>query len=106
MLVSELKQEITKLKSEGSLKNQMVEFVIDTKKHYVSDIKAGADTMIFKVARTPYTGLQTDELCKALDQANNALEAKIINADNNQTLAIDSLHCGQVFLEIAAQLPE
>ncbi len=103
MLVKELKSEINKHKAKGLDKNQTVEFVLNTQKYYVSDIKAGPNTMVLEVSRKSYHPLSIKRLEQAIDCANGELTAIVRNADTKADLNIQSLHCGLVYLEISAE---
>ena len=105
MLVNQVLSKIQELKSAGELNNQTVEFVIDTQKYYVKDLKAGTDTCAFEVTRKSFRPLSVGDFENALGQAGKDLETTVVNIDKNTELKIEGLFASHNFLEVITDPP-
>jgi hypothetical protein len=97
MKVSELREKINSWESEGKVKDQTVEFIINSKKHFVSDVKAGANTMTFDVTRSQYTPLTVESLRSNLSISSGDTTIKI--TQNAAEKSIEDLYLSSDFLE-------
>lgn len=82
MKVKELRELVGKLKSEGKLTNQTVEFVTDAKKFFASDVKAGTNTMVFEITRDNYHPLTLQKFEESLSLAAGELDVKVMKGNN------------------------
>ena len=98
MNVSEFRSQISTWENEGKIKAQTVEFIIDSKKYFASDVKAGVNTMSFEVTRNNYKPLPLKGLKDDLALAAGEVEV-IIRANNNQK-SIESIYLSDDFMEI------
>lgn len=97
MKVSELREKISSWESEGKVKDQTVEFIINLKKHFVTDLKVGANTMSFDVTRSQYTPLTVSSLKTNLQIASGDTVIKITQGPNEK--GIEDLYLSDDFLE-------
>ncbi len=103
MNVNEMKSKMSEVTSGKNLDELTVEFVIDDKKFFIQDIKAGTDTMEINVSRSSYHPTTLSNFNNTLEHATSDLLVSINNQDNNQTYQIENLFCSEVFLEITVQ---
>tara|TARA_Y100000768_G_scaffold387154_1_gene377477 strand:- start:770 stop:1075 length:306 start_codon:yes stop_codon:yes gene_type:complete len=99
--VKEMRELVSSLQKEGALANKTVEFVVDTKKLFVEDIKAGVDTMAFSVTRDNFRTLTIDELNNALDTARGDLDVEVLVGKNRK--AVTGTYCGPTALELLVE---
>lgn len=97
MKVNELRDKINSWESEGKIKDQTIEFIINLKKHFVTDVKAGANTMSFDVTRSQYTPLTVSTLKNHLQIASGDTVIKITQGTTEK--AIEDLYLSDDFLE-------
>ena len=97
MKVSELREKISSWESEGKVSTQTVEFIINSKKHFVSDVKAGANTMSFDVTRSQYSPLTVESLKGNLQISSGDTVIKITQGTAEKT--IEDLYLSADFLE-------
>lgn len=84
--VKEMRSLVKGLKGEGKVTNQNVEFVLDAKKYFASDVKAGTDTMTIEVTRENYYPLSIDQLENSLKLANGELEVQVLQGKTEKTV--------------------
>ena len=101
MKVKEMRELVSSLQKDGSLNGKTVEFVVDTKKLFVQDIKAGVDTMAFAVTRDNFQTLTVDGLMAALDIARGDLDVEVLVGKNKKI--ISSTYCGPTALELIVE---
>lgn len=82
MKVKEMRELISKLKGESQIQNQTVEFVVDAKKFFASDVKAGTDTMAIEITRENYRPLSIDAFESSLALASGDLEIQVLQGNN------------------------
>lgn len=87
MKVKELRDLVSSLKGEGKLTNQTVEFVIDAKKYFASDVKAGTNTMVFEVTRDTYRPLTLSKFEESLALANGDIDVAVQQGTNKKTIS-------------------
>lgn len=87
MKVKELRDLISKLKGEGKLSSQTVEFVMDNKKYFASDVKAGTNTMAFEITRENYHPLTLKKFEDSLSIANGELDVAVFQGSNQKTIS-------------------
>lgn len=87
MKVKELRDLVSKLKSEGKLSSQTVEFVLDSKKYFASDVKAGTNTMAFEITRENYHPLTLQRFEDSLKIANGDLDVNVFQGTNCKTIS-------------------
>lgn len=87
MKVKELRELISKLKNEGCLTNQNVEFVFNSKKYFASDVKAGTNTMTFNITRENYHPLTIESFENSLKLANGEINITVANGTNQNTIS-------------------
>lgn len=86
MKVQQMRELVQGLKNEGKLSNQMVEFVLDAKKYFASDIKAGTDTMAIQVTRDNYHPLTVSNFEESLNIASGELEISVYQGTNQKSV--------------------
>ena len=86
MKVKEMKELLAGLKSEGKIDGQKVEFVLDTKKYFASNVKAGANTMTLEITRENYHPLSLESFESNLDLAGGDLEIQVVKGKNTKTI--------------------
>ena len=84
--VKELRELVTKLKGEKTLETHTVEFVLDAKKYFASNVKAGTDTMTIEITRDNYHPLTVDSLEQTLNIAGGDLEVNVLQGKNGKTI--------------------
>lgn len=82
MKVKEMRELISKLKGESQLSNQTVEFVVDAKKFFASNVKAGTDTMAIEITRDNYHPLTIDAFENSLSLASGDLDITVLQGKN------------------------
>lgn len=87
MKVKELRDLVAKLKGDGTADSHTVEFVLDAKKYFASDVKAGTDTMAIEVTRENYHPLTVAQLASSLEIASGDLEVKVFQGKNSKTIS-------------------
>jgi tRNA splicing ligase len=85
--VKEIRELVSSLQKEGNFNQKTVEFVVDTKKYFAEDIKAGVDTMAFSVTRENYRPLTLDQLASALEVARGDLEVEVLVGKNRKVVS-------------------
>lgn len=103
MNVQEIKTKLTEATAEKNKEELTVEFVIDDKKFYINDMKAGTDTMEIHVTRKSYTPTPLNKFNNTLEHATSNLNVSVHNKDDNKDYKIDSLFCSEVFVEFTVQ---
>jgi hypothetical protein len=98
MKVNELREQIKSWNNEGKLKEQTVEFIIDSKKYFASDVKAGVNTMSFEVTRNNYKPLPLAELKQNLSIAGGDIAIEVSQAGKAKN--IEQLYLSNDFIEI------
>lgn len=86
MKVKELRELVGNLKSDGPMGTYTVEFVLDAKKYFASEVKAGTDTMAIQVTRENYQPLTVSSLEETLKLAGEDLEVQILQGNNQKTI--------------------
>ena len=86
MKVKEMRDLITSLKSEGKLNGQTVEFVLNAKKFFASDVKAGTNTMACQITRNNFHPLSVDSFESSLKQASGDLEVLIFEGKSQKSI--------------------
>lgn len=84
--VKELRELVTKLKGEKALDSHTVEFVLDAKKYFASDVKAGTNTMTIEITRENYHPLSVNSLEETLSIAGGDLEVNVLQGKNGKTI--------------------
>lgn len=87
MKVSEMRSLINNLKNEGKLTDQKIEFVMDTKKYFANDVKAGTDTMKIEITRENYHPLTVENFVNGLSLASSDLEITVVNGKSAKGIA-------------------
>ena len=105
MNVQEIKSKISEITSGKTVEQITVEFVIDDKKYFIQDMKAGTDTMEINVSRSSYRPTSLSNFTSTLEHASSNLSVSIQNQDNSQSYQIENLFCSEVFVEITVQTP-
>lgn len=75
--VKEMRDLLNGLKNDGKLNDQTIEFVLDAKKFFASDVKAGANTMTFEITRDNYHPLTLNRFEESLKLAGGELEIQV-----------------------------
>ncbi len=101
MKVKEMRELVSSLQKEGALEGKTVEFVVDTKKYFAEDIKAGVDTMAFALTRNDFHPLTISGLNTALEMARGDLDIEVIVGKNKKV--ITSTYCGKTSFELVVE---
>ncbi len=96
-----MRELVSSLQKDGSLNGKTVEFVVDTKKYFAEDIKAGVDTMAFAVTRDTFHTLTVEALASALEMARGDLEVEVLVGKNKKV--ISSTFCGVTSFELVVE---
>ncbi len=81
-----MRELLSGLKNDGKLTNQTIEFVVDAKKFFASDVKAGANTMTFEITRDNYHPLSLNRFEESLKLAAGDLSINVKQGSNNKTI--------------------
>ena len=98
MKVREFREQIKSWETEGKLKSQTVEFIIDSKKYFASEVKAGVNTMSFSVTRENYQPLDLSALQSNLKVAGGDITIQISHGTNAKD--IEQLYISDDFIEV------
>jgi hypothetical protein len=101
MKAAELKGKIEQTKTEGKLKNQSVEFIMDMKKYFLSHIKASPDTLLIEVTRKDYHQMPWETFLSEISLAGDNLVAQVHCLDNQANKDILDVYVTSDFLEIS-----
>tara|TARA_R110002072_G_scaffold64203_4_gene159616 strand:- start:61398 stop:61712 length:315 start_codon:yes stop_codon:yes gene_type:complete len=83
MNVQQVIEKISTMPTSSPIGSLNIEFVIDTKKLFIKDVKAGTDTMIIEVTRKQFRPFKAEEFKNILNVASSHLECQVINLDAN-----------------------
>lgn len=100
MDVKSIRDEIATWQTDGKLNGQNVEFILGTKKFFISDVKAGTDTMLIEVTRKFFKNFSVESLSSVLRNASGHLNVSVKNLDSNANTTVDKLYLSNDHLEI------
>jgi hypothetical protein len=85
--VGQMRELIESLGSEDQSNQRTVEFVMDAKKYFAEDVKAGTDTMAFTITRDNYHPLTLGKLQESLKIASAGLEVDVFHGKKKLNVA-------------------
>lgn len=103
MTAGELTTKLNELRDSQKLKNQTVEFVLNTKKYYLADKKVSPNRLRLEVSRKNYHTLSFDELSSWLHVVDQNEPVTLIDIDSGKEAEVGELFCTQMYLELAAK---
>ena len=103
MTAGELSTKLNELIGSQKLKNQTVEFVLNTKKYYLADKKVSPNRLCLDVSRKSYHKLSLQDLKNWLEIVDQAEPVKLHDVDSGKSAEIGELFCTQMYLELAAK---
>ena len=87
MKVGQMRELIESFKNEGQDPQKTVEFIMDAKKFFAEDVKAGTNTMAFSITRENYHPLTLSSLGESLKIASAALEVEVYQGSKKLSVA-------------------
>lgn len=87
MKVGQMRELIESFKVEGQIPQKTVEFVVDAKKFFAEDVKAGTNTMAFSITRENYHPLSLSSLANSLSIASAGLEVEVYQGSKKLTVS-------------------
>ena len=103
MKVSEVKSEISQLKSAGTLKEQTVEMVLGIKKHFLKDFSYSGKELALVVDRNHYEKTPNHKIISILESADDNAIVTMTEDAAKEGKPVTQIFCGYDFLEILAE---
>jgi len=85
--VAQMRELIESLKAESKNSHKTVEFIMETKKYFAENVKAGTDTMAFTITRDNYHPLTLEALQESLKIASAGLDVEVFHGKKKLSIA-------------------
>lgn len=102
MTIGEVQGKLAEMVKSGELKDQTVEFVIDTQKYFINGTEKNTDTLTLLVTRKNFKPTSHSSFSNILEQSHSDSKLIVKNNDKGTEIEVGTLHLGALSLEITS----